>query len=72
MNPLEIMKMVGNNPKTFVMNQLKNSGNPMMKSLIETAQKGDTKSVENFARNMCKERGINFDDEFGKFMKQFK
>ena len=46
--------------------------NPIIKDLVEKAQKGDSKSVENFARNLCKEKGIDFDKEFAQFMSNFK
>lgn len=62
-NPIEIIK-------NMMINKL--STNPMFKDLILKAQKGDKQGVENFARNICKERGIDFDKEFASFMKNFK
>ena len=56
--------------KMLMMNKLNN--NPMFRDLIQKAQKGDKQSVENFARNICKERGIDFDKEFANFMSNFK
>lgn len=56
--------------KMLMMNKL--SSNPMFRDLIQKAQKGDKQSVENFARNICKERGIDFDKEFANFMSNFK
>lgn len=50
----------------------KMSGNPMLGHLVKLAKNGDTKSVENFARNLCQEKGMDFDKEFAKFMKNFK
>ena len=44
----------------------------MLNNLIQMAQKGDTKGVENFARNLCKEKGQDFDKEFATFMSNFK
>lgn len=46
--------------------------NPIIKDLVEKAQKGDKQSVETFARNLCKEKGIDFDKEFAQFMSNFK
>lgn len=46
--------------------------NPMISNLIKMAKEGNSKGVEEFARNICKERGRNFDDEFSKFMSNFK
>ena len=56
--------------KMLMMNKLNN--NPMFRDLIQKAQKGDKQSVENFARNICKERGIDFDKEFANFMSNFR
>ena len=73
MNPLNMMKgMMGNiNPKNMVMNMLKNNTNPIFANLIEMANKGDTKGLEQFARNYMKEQGRNYDEEFNKFINNF-
>ena len=34
------------------------------------ANKGDVKGVETFARNLLKEQGRNYDEEFNKFKSQ--
>lgn len=61
------------NIKQFVLNSfMKNNSNPMFSQLIEMANKGDSKGVENFARNLLKERGMDFDEEFAKFRNSFK
>ena len=74
MNPLNMIKgMMGNmNPKNIVMNMLKNNTNPIFANLIEMANKGDTKGLEKFAKNLCNEKGINFDKQFNEFMSNFK
>ena len=74
MNPLNMIKgMMGNmNPKNMAMNMLKNNTNPIFANLIDMANKGDTKGVENFARNYMKSQGKDFDKEFGNFMNNFK
>lgn len=48
------------------------SNNPVMGNLIDMANKGDTKGLENFARNLFKEKGRDFDKEFSEFMHNFK
>lgn len=60
-NPLEILKMI-KNPKEFIMNYAKQNNNPMMNNLMEMAEKNDVQGLENFARNLFKEQGQNFDD----------
>lgn len=73
MNPMQILKMaMGKMTPDQIVNVLfSKNNNPMMKNLKEMAQNGDNQGVENFARNICKEKGIDFDKEFSKFMGNF-
>ena len=61
-----------NNVKELVMNLVKNNCNPVIKNLITMAEKGDTKGIEEFARNYMKEQGRNYDEEFNNFMNNFR
>ena len=45
---------------------------PLSIAFVKMAEKGDTKGVENFARNMLKEQGRDFDSEMNSFIKNFK
>lgn len=75
MNPIEIIKgfmSKGVNPQQIITNMINKDSNPMMQNLMKMAQNGNTQEVENFARNICKERGIDFDKEFSNFMKQIR
>lgn len=74
MNPIEILKRFkGKDPKDIVMNQLLgNIDNPMLKNVIAMVKDGRTNDAENFARNLCKERGIDYDKEIINFMNQWK
>lgn len=74
MNPLNMIKgMMGiSNPKDIVMKLLSQNNNPIFNNLIEMANKGDTKGVENFARNYMKSQGKDFDQEFNNFKDMFK
>ena len=67
MNPYEILKAI-KNPQEYVLGMLGTNTNPMLKNLVEMARNGDTKGVENFARNLFKEQGQDFDE----IMKNFK
>ena len=69
MNPMEFLKGI-KNPKQFVMNMLKQNQNPMAIQLMQMVNSGNTKQIEQFARNVCKERGMDFDKSFAEFMKQ--
>lgn len=74
MNPLEMLKIMKGkmNPQQIAMNLIGTNTNPMLQNLVQMAQNGDTKGVEQFARNMFKEQGKDFDKEFSNFMTNFK
>ena len=74
MNPLNMIKgMMGiSNPKDIEMKMLSQNNNTIFKNLIDMANKGDTKGVENFARNYMKSQGKDFDKEFNNFKDMFK
>lgn len=74
-NPMMLFNMLrGNNPKTFVMNMIKQQmpNNPFMNNLIDMANNGNTKGLEEVARNMLREKGLDYDKEFNNFMSNFK
>ena len=61
----------GGNPEQLVLSFLKEqaAGNPMLETLLRMAQEGDSRGVEQFARNVVKEKGGNFDQQFSTFRK---
>lgn len=78
MNPM--MTMIGQmmkggcNPQQLIQGMMNNSQamqNPILKNALEMVQKGDKKGVEELARNLCSEKGINPDDAIGKIKSQF-
>lgn len=73
-NSMEMIKtiMSNKNPQQVIQNMISDNTNPMLNNLINMAQNGDTKGVENFARNIFKEKGRDFDKEFSEFMSNFK
>lgn len=73
-NPMQIINMLkgAKTPKEAVISMVKSNNNPMVKNLVEMAEKGNTEGVENFARNFLKEQGRDFDKEFSEFTKNFK
>ena len=73
-NPMQIINRLKgiNNPKEAVINIIKSNNNPMIKNLVEMAEKGDNKGVEEFARNFYKQQGRDFDKEFSQFMSNFR
>ena len=75
MNPMQMLKMMlngGKNPKELVMEMTKNNNNPVINNLIKMAEDGNTQGVENFARNMFKEQGRDFDSEVNQIQDMIK
>lgn len=60
-NPMKLMQ--------FMMSQGK--GNPAMQNVINMMQNGDEKGIEQYARNLCKERGIQVDEMVNMIKSQF-
>lgn len=73
MNNIELIKNFmtkGMTPKGIAMQMMGN--NPIFTNLINMAEKGDNKGVEKFAKNILKEKNLNYDEEFKKFMDAIK
>ena len=71
-NPMQLMNMIkSKNPQEVIISIIGNK-NPMMNNLMNLAKNGNKTEIENIARNMCKEKGIDFDKEFSSFMENFK
>ena len=75
MNPLSIIQMMkSGNPQQFMQQIMGNSqimSNPMMKNTMQMAQNGDIKGVEQMARNLCKEKGLDADEMFNQLKSRF-
>lgn len=64
----------GGNTQQMIQQMVGNSqimSNPMAKNVLDMAQKGDISGIEQFGRNIAKERGIDFDKAFSEFKSQF-
>ena len=74
-NPQYFIQMImsGKNPEQMMMDFLRQNmaGTPMGNNLLQLAQQGDKKGIENVARNYFKQQGKDFDKEFQMFRKQF-
>ena len=73
MNPMQMLQGM-RNPQQFLQQMMGNSvvmKNPIARNAIQMAQKGDSKGIEQMARNLCKEKGIDFDKSFSDFKNQF-
>lgn len=75
MNPMQMIgqMMKGGNPQRAVMKMLESQSgnNPMAHNLLEMAQKGDSQGIEQMARNICKEKGIDADKAVNQIKQQF-
>lgn len=71
----DVIRMIqgGANPQQIILNYLEQqmSGTPMGDNLIALAKEGNTKGIENFARNYMRQNGMDFDTEFNNFRKNF-
>lgn len=67
-NPLEIFKMI-KNPEQYVRNLAKEQNNPMLNNLIKMAEQNNKGGVENFAKNLFQQKGIDFDKDIMSFLK---
>ncbi len=69
MQQISQLKNSGNNPQEFLITQLGNSNNnPAISQLIKMAKEGNNEGIENFARDVFKQKGLDFDKEFSNFM----
>ena len=63
------------NPQQVVVNLLqekvRTGGGPIFSNIMNLVQKGDYQQLENIARNMVKEKGLDFDSEFNSFKQKF-
>ena len=68
-----MIQMVKNkqNPEQMMLQYLQQQAqqNPMGQNLLSLAQSGNTADIEKIARNICAQRGIDFDKEFTAFKK---
>ena len=65
------MQMAKNkqNPQQMMMEYLQQQAQqfPMGQNLLSLAQQGKTADIEQIARNICAQRGVDFDKEFTAF-----
>lgn len=60
------MQMASNWLKNIMGNTQKIQTNPMAKNIVNMYQNHDSKGLEQMYRNMCKERGIDADEQYNK------
>ena len=72
-NPLQLIQFLkkSKNPQHAVCNIIEQQmgDNPIFANLLNLAKNNQGQEIEAIARNLCKERGIDFDKEFNSFRK---
>jgi hypothetical protein len=75
-NMMDFMKFIKNgNPQEVVMNMLQQdakNGNQVAGTLIQMINSGDSQGIERVARNIAREKGIDFVKEFNSFKQMFR
>ena len=71
-NPVELISMIknGKNPQQLMLNILESNlaqVNPIAANLLDLAKHNRTAEIERVARNLCEQKGIDFDKEFNSF-----
>lgn len=73
-NPMQLIQMIknGQNPQQLMLFVLESEmGNtPFGANLLTLAKSNKTSEIEQIARNICRQRGIDFDSEFNAFKQQ--
>lgn len=73
-NPMQLMQMMrSGNPQEMILGMLKRQAgnNPVLNNALNMAEKGDSKGIEQLARNLCKENGVNPDEAMRQIKSQF-
>ena len=73
-NPINFINSIKSikDPKQAVLALVGPNIPPVVQNLVEMAEKGDRQGVESFARNLLKEQGRDFDQEFSQIQQIFK
>lgn len=73
--PNQLMNMLkGGNPQQILSGLIQQRGgnNPMLQNVISMMNSGDSKGIEQIARNLCKSKGIDADKIYEQIQNQFK
>ena len=72
-NPMQLIMAIksGQNPQQLMLSVLEGqmADTPMGQHLLQLAKNNDKKGIEQIARNLSKQRGVDFDTEFAAFCK---
>ena len=73
-NPINFINSIKSikDPKQAVLNIVGPNIPPVVKNLVEMAEKGQIEDLKTFGRNLLKEQGRDFDQEFSQIQQIFK
>ena len=74
MNPINVFRMMKAGPQQFIQQMMGNNqimSNPIMKNALGMVQSGNMRGVEQMARNLCQEKGLNADEVFNQVKGRF-
>ena len=75
-NPMQLIQLIksGQNPQQLVMNilQQQSQNNPILNNAMNLAQGGNTSALQQLARNLAAQRGLDFDKQFTNFRNQLR
>ena len=69
MNPMQLLGSITQNPQKML-NQILGK-NPMVGNLVNLINNKDEKGLEEMARNLAKEKGVDADKLYNQFKNQF-
>lgn len=76
-NPLQLIQMIRNgyNPQQLVLSILQqqnpSQSNPILNNAENLTKQGNVVALEQLARNLAQQKGLDFDTEFAKFRQSF-
>lgn len=74
MNPMQLANMFmgggrGMNPMSLILSQL--NSNPLFRQAQQMAEGKSPEELKQTCENLCRQRGINFDEAWSQFQSQF-
>ena len=70
-NPMQLVQMIkgGANPQQLLMSVLEGSmsNTPIGQNLLTLAKGNQTQGIEQIARNICQQKGVDYDTAFNTF-----
>lgn len=71
MNIEQLVNFINNGGNINQIVQQMANANPMINNVLQ-ASKSNPQAIENFVKNICQEKGIDFDKEYNEFKEKLK